>query len=220
LALVAGTGSHCLGIDALGRTARTLGLEYALSDEGSAFYLGDRVLRAVVRACDGRGRPTALVAAVFSSLGVSCLADLFDRVYALASLKQGVASFARHATRAAEQGDPVARGIVEDAAACLVEAVLAVARELGLGEVPCEVIAMGGVLADSDLMRSLLAAGVGRALPAATLHFKEPNSALGAARLARDRPRHDLWRCHERPGPGGRGVSAAAPRRSRRSAGG
>lgn len=58
--LIAGTGSICYARTADGREARSGGWGHLIDDEGSAYALGRDILRAVVRAADGRAPATAL----------------------------------------------------------------------------------------------------------------------------------------------------------------
>ena len=66
--LVAGTGSICCGRSAQGERARSGGYGHLIDDEGSGYALGRDILKAVVRAADGRGSETALTAMVFDAL--------------------------------------------------------------------------------------------------------------------------------------------------------
>ena len=56
--LIAGTGSICYARTADGREARSGGWGHLIDDEGSAYALGRDILRAVVRAADGRAPAT------------------------------------------------------------------------------------------------------------------------------------------------------------------
>ncbi len=53
--VIAGTGSIAYGRDAEGRTARAGGWGFAISDEGSAHWIGRAAIRAVLRAADETG---------------------------------------------------------------------------------------------------------------------------------------------------------------------
>ena len=53
--VIAGTGSIAFGRDAQGRTARAGGWGFAISDEGSAHWIGRAAVRAVLRAADQVG---------------------------------------------------------------------------------------------------------------------------------------------------------------------
>lgn len=198
VALVAGTGSHCLGISSTGSVTRCLGLEYALSDEGSSYYIGDRVLRAIVRSCDGRSsRATILPELAYSRLNIKSLSDLFEFVYRGGRLKQRVAMFARLATKAATLNDQLALEIIDDATSCLGEAVRVVATSLRIHNTPFELFLIGGLLQNSQLVRTQLAKRIADHLPLAKPHVLRTNPAIGAALIARDLPPYDIWACYE-----------------------
>ncbi|MCW3058428.1 MAG: hypothetical protein JWQ02_249, partial [Capsulimonas sp.] len=64
MALIAGTGSACLGINSRGERWFCGGWGAIADDSGSAPWIGLRALQEAVRAEDGRAAPTALQAAV------------------------------------------------------------------------------------------------------------------------------------------------------------
>ncbi|MEH0466183.1 BadF/BadG/BcrA/BcrD ATPase family protein [Streptomyces acidiscabies] len=70
LALIAGTGSVAARVQDRVLVATSGGDGWLLGDDGSGFWIGRRAVRAALRAADGRGRPTSLVAAVGRALGV------------------------------------------------------------------------------------------------------------------------------------------------------
>jgi glucosamine kinase len=82
--VIAGTGSIAYGRDALGNTVRAGGWGFAISDEGSAHWIGRTAITAVLRALDsGEGRdghdkevPSPLLAALLKAWGMASLDDL------------------------------------------------------------------------------------------------------------------------------------------------
>jgi N-acetylglucosamine kinase-like BadF-type ATPase len=66
LALVAGTGAVAARIEKRNQTLVADGNGWLVGDEGSGFWLGREVMRAALRALDGRGPWTILVEAVLS----------------------------------------------------------------------------------------------------------------------------------------------------------
>lgn len=57
IVVIAGTGSIAYGRDARGQTARAGGWGFAISDEGSAHWIGREAVAAVLRAADQRPKP-------------------------------------------------------------------------------------------------------------------------------------------------------------------
>ncbi|MFI7252847.1 BadF/BadG/BcrA/BcrD ATPase family protein [Micromonospora chalcea] len=110
-----GTGSSFMSIDCKGLIRRASGIEFILSDEGSAYDLGWRGLRAGARAADGRElRPTELAAIVPAFFGCT-LEQLGRSLVTSRDVKSAVASFAPVVCDLASQGDLVARQAVADA---------------------------------------------------------------------------------------------------------
>jgi N-acetylglucosamine kinase-like BadF-type ATPase len=184
IVVLAGTGSIAYGADRRGGTARASGLGYLLADEGSGFWLGQRTLRAAVRATDGRGPETKLAALVFEALGVTSLAELAPRFYEEAGAQHRIAALAGLVQRASDAGDAVAAALLEDGAGELSLAARAVARRLDLAGEPYPVVLAGGAFkACPGMVAPLLAA---LDLPEARPARLEVEPACGAVSLALD----------------------------------
>lgn len=116
------------------------GWGYLLGDEGSGFDMGRMALQAVLRARDGRGKPTALTRVCAQKLGEPVW-EAIERLY------QGgrplIASFAPCLIETAESGDEVAADLCHQAARSLYEAILAARRWLDMSV--CPVVMAGSV---------------------------------------------------------------------------
>ncbi|WP_431962455.1 N-acetylglucosamine kinase [Actinacidiphila sp. bgisy160] len=180
--LAIGTGSVAIGIGEDGSYARVDGWGPWLGDEGSGAWIGVTGLRAALRAHDGRGPDTALLAAATRRFG--------DPDTLPAALAAGgnpartAASFAPDVAHAAAAGDRVAGIIVGDAATALGEAVLAAAARI-TGEVLPVTVTGGLTGLGEPLMAPLRAALEGSARP---LSPRPPlgDPLDGARLLARD----------------------------------
>lgn len=160
--LAIGTGSVALGIGEDGSYARVDGWGPWLGDEGSGAWIGAAGLRAALRAHDGRGPDTALLAAAARRFGDP------DRLPAVLAAEgnpaRTAASFAPDVAHAAAAGDDVAHTIVRDAAAALGAAVLAAAARITGDDLPVTVT--GGLTGLGEpLMAPLWAALDGAARP-------------------------------------------------------
>jgi N-acetylglucosamine kinase-like BadF-type ATPase len=131
VALVAGTGSAAFGVGPDGRSATVGGWGHVMGDEGSGHELGRLALRAVTQAADGRGPATALTERLLRELGVHDPIELRRRLYP-APPAPAVAALARVVLQAADDGDPVACRLVEDAARDLAAIVRTCAARVGL----------------------------------------------------------------------------------------
>jgi glucosamine kinase len=143
--LVAGTGVACLAVPEHGEPRILGGHGYLLGDEGGAFWIGRRGIRAVLRAREGRASPTALTPLVHARFGA--LEDVHVRLHDDDRAVNAIAHFAPDVLDAAD-GDAVAARIVAEAAdalSALLDAAVRVAR--GPGE-DVVAIALGGRLLD------------------------------------------------------------------------
>ena len=154
LVVFAGTGAGAAVINAGDIERRADANGYLIGDEGSAVWIGREAVRAVMRAYDGRGRATVLAETVPRALlgeaaepllaalppGITAPtgAPVAGRTWSGSDLPQAIirevyaaqpAAIGRIAplvSAAAEAGDPVAAGIVDEAVSHLLESADAV----------------------------------------------------------------------------------------------
>jgi glucosamine kinase len=144
LVLVAGTGSACYGVNALGQSFLCGGWGAVADDVGSAPWIGVRAIQAAVLAQDGRIPPTRLREIVFDYLQ---LQDPRELIYRLHNQGLDRADFGRLAPLVLEaygSGDAAAAGIVREAVAGLATLVR-VTKDRLFGEANCEMILVGGL---------------------------------------------------------------------------
>lgn len=150
--LVAGTGSSCLARDKSGDLHQVGGWGALLDDDGSAFDLSRRALRALVFAFDGRGPSTALREAIFNQWGISCHNE-FLQALRERSTPGALAGLARSVLDTAAAGDIPAKQVVEEATDGLVTMVQTALRKCG--DPPPPVSLHGGLFA-TDAYREAL----------------------------------------------------------------
>lgn len=182
--VLAGTGAIAYGVDAEGRTARSSGEGWILSDEGSGYWLGREALRAAVRDADGRGPKSLLKDAVYQALGVGSVQQLIPKVYEGPMARHEIAALAGLVESAAGAGDAVAGRLLDEAALELALAARSVARQLGFGDSPFDVVLAGGVFKASPGLAHRL--GPRLELPGARLIPLMVEPAVGAVALAID----------------------------------
>ena len=145
--IVAGTGSIAIGFDESGNIARSGGFGYELDgDEGSAHYIGRKLIHHFTRQIDLREERTLLYDAVMRHfnlkkdlylLGVIMENNLLER--------DGMASLSMLAYELAMKGDPVCIQIFDDSAAELELLVIGLMRQLHFQSRPIKVSYTGGV---------------------------------------------------------------------------
>jgi N-acetylglucosamine kinase len=124
----------------VGRTARVGGWGYIFGDEGSAFDLVRKAVRAALRFEEGWGPPTALrgtlleaagsAGGMSGSGGAGSINELLHRFYTSEFPRARIAAFAPLVDEVALSGDAVARDILNDAAQSLATIAAAVRGQL------------------------------------------------------------------------------------------
>jgi N-acetylglucosamine kinase-like BadF-type ATPase len=163
---IAGTGSIAFGRNSEGLTARAGGWGYAFGDEGGAFDLVRKALRAALRFEEGWGPPTALRDALLAATGTGITQntesdtvhdpgsanDLLHRFYTHEFPRARIAAFAALVDEVALAGDAVARDILNEAAQSLATIASAVREQLFA---PGEIVTMshaGGAFRSAMLL--------------------------------------------------------------------
>lgn len=185
---IAGTGTNCVGRTPDGKRENAGGWSSRLGDEGSGYWIGLHAVRRALNAYD-RDEPTRVLEIVGAIWGTKTLDELVN----LGDSTPGpdFAALAPAISRLAEEGDPVALGVMEQAAADLVSFVLLVREKLRrkhnlTEEVP--VAWTGSVLGKTRMIREAFFAGLHKAapeMPVLDYEVKGIDGALWrAARLA------------------------------------
>jgi len=140
VAIVCGAGVNCVGRATGGRVARYPSLGWETGDWGGAEMLGGDVLFHAARAEDGRGPATVLVEIVRSHFDMS-VADVGEAIHYRRLSHTRLGELGPAVVRAAEEGDAVARMLVERLAE---EIVLMAVRALADLEVEAADVVLGG----------------------------------------------------------------------------
>jgi N-acetylglucosamine kinase-like BadF-type ATPase len=150
---LAGTGSSILGIDAEGKRVKVGGWGPIYGDEGSAYGIAQKCLRAAARSFDGRANETALLAGITNALQLDNFSETVSCIYLEKMESRDIASLCRVAYEIAETGDPTAAEIFCRAGEELAEAAAAAARRLRLDDVEAQFSYQGSVLDSCAMVR-------------------------------------------------------------------
>jgi N-acetylglucosamine kinase-like BadF-type ATPase len=150
--MIAGTGSMAFGRNAQGEKARAGGWGYVFGDEGGAFDLTRRALRASLQSEEGWGEQTALHRLLLDATGAASANHLLHQFYGRLD-RTYIATLASLVTQAAESGDSVAGAILHEAAAKLTWYVIGVYKQLFANTEPVPVAPIGGVF-KNDFFRT------------------------------------------------------------------
>jgi glucosamine kinase len=162
---IAGTGSNCIGRAPDGGRECAGGWSSRLGDEGSGYWIGLHAVRRALNAYD-REQPTRVLETVGQIWGTRTINELVN----LGDSTPGpdFAALAPAISQLAEEGDPVAAGVLKQAATDLVDFVLLVRATLHrkhnlTAEVP--VAWIGSVIGKARLVREPFIAGLRAAAP-------------------------------------------------------
>ncbi|MFH9977865.1 N-acetylglucosamine kinase [Streptomyces sp. NPDC017179] len=187
VAVVCGAGINCVGMLPDGRTARFPALGRVSGDWGGGWGLAEEALWYAARAEDGRGAPTALSRTLPARFGLDSMYALIEALHLghVAHLRRHELAPVLFAT--ADQGDPVARTIVDRQAEEVVAMAAVALARLGLLDEETPVVLGGSVLAArhprlDDAVRGLLADRAPKAVP----RVVTARPVLGAALLGLD----------------------------------
>jgi N-acetylglucosamine kinase-like BadF-type ATPase len=177
---IAGTGTNTVGRAPDGGMECAGGWSSRLGDNGSGYWIGLHAIRRALHAHD-REEPTAILKRVGEIWNTPCIEELVN----LGDSTPGpdFAALAPAINELAEAGDPVAAGVLQQAAADLVDFVLLVRAKLrrkhGFGEeVP--VAWTGSVLERMTMVREAFFAGLKAAAPGMAVNRTATVSLDGA----------------------------------------
>lgn len=184
--LIVGTGAAAFGIDRAGREARAGGWGPLLGDEGSAYWMGLRALRSVVRAHDGRAAQTLLEGPILARLGVDRVDALVHRIYREVA-REEIAALAPVVQQAADVGDGEAQGIIDEAVREFVRAVESVIGRLDLAGEEFRLVLSGGLFKAVPVLRQDFEGIIKKVAPWAKVEELQVEPARGAVSLALER---------------------------------
>ena len=114
--LISGTGSITFATNGEGKIVRSGGWGHRASDEGSGYWIGRQILKAVFRAEDGLEQPTLLKDLVFTKLEIGSIEQLMAWLYQPKYTNAETASISSVLPEAVSKGDEKAIQISQSAA--------------------------------------------------------------------------------------------------------
>jgi N-acetylglucosamine kinase-like BadF-type ATPase len=178
--IIAGTGSNCIGRAPNGSRESAGGWSSRLGDEGSGYWIGLHAIRRALAAYD-REEPTRVLETVGQIWGTKTLDELVN--IGDGTPGPDFAALAPAISQLAEEGDAVAAGVMQQAAADLAETVLLVRKKLRrkhnlTAEVP--VAWIGSVIGKARLVREPFFAALRAAAPELPIRAQEVAGIEGA----------------------------------------
>jgi N-acetylglucosamine kinase-like BadF-type ATPase len=180
--LTVGTGSAAISFNEKGEEIRSGGWGASLDDEGSGYWIGLQALRAVMQSYDGRLPKTKLYDSVLSWLSLSDPLELISWINNVK--KDKIAAIAPIVISLAEQNDPIAQKIVENAATELAKMVWGVWNRLGSSQKYSVKLAFAGGLSQNSFFKAAIVEKLREIEINFTLEEAVPHPLIGAAMVA------------------------------------
>lgn len=183
LALISGTGSNCYGRNQQGQSAKVSGLDFLLADQGSGYNIGWHVLKAAAKSYDGRGPKTILEQLLCEHFHVEDIEHLKARIYTPPLTKPEIAELSKVCHQALDQGDQVAKMIIDYQIREMMIMINTVAKKLAFDGTNFDCVLTGGVI-QVDYVKQHLQAAISQKFPQAKVVFPEKEPVYGALKLA------------------------------------
>jgi len=143
--VVCGTGTNAAGRAPDGREIILPGLGYISGDWGGGGEISQEIIRLVMRAWDGRGKPTVLLQMVLDSLGVSSPELLLQMLYHKRVEERQLLGLVPLLFEAAYAGDEVACQLVREVGTEVGSTARTLIRRLSLQDKDVEVVLGGSI---------------------------------------------------------------------------
>ena len=182
IVLNVGTGTFAVGRDLNGQAVRVGGHGPLLGDEGSAYDIGRRAMIAALRASDRGSRDSPLAARILHDLRAPDWEELQLRVYRVPD--EVFPRIYPVVTAAADEGDPEARMLLQDAAEELAGLVADLMERLKLKDDKFLLVKSGGMTGHSAYFDKLLDERLQFVAPKAQFGKLQVTAAQAAARMA------------------------------------
>ncbi|HLJ86646.1 MAG TPA: BadF/BadG/BcrA/BcrD ATPase family protein [Candidatus Angelobacter sp.] len=179
--VAAGTGSIAYGRNAQGEAARVGGWGSAISDEGSAHWIGREAVAAAVRSYDA-GRRDGLVSTLEQRWNVHCPKEIVQLIHSTAP--PDFAGLAALVTKLAEEGEACALAITERAGSDLARLGITAAERLRFDAEAAHFAVAGGVFRGSSAVRQSFRKSLLEIFPRAAIRLDVVRPALGAVSFA------------------------------------
>lgn len=187
---IAGTGSIAYGRNAAGQSARAGGWGFAISDEGSGYWIGRTAVSALMRARDEQevaAENSPLLAGILKSWELQNVEQLI--LAANATPARDFAALFPVVLAAGDSGDPVAQDVLQGAGTELALLARVVGAQLFRDAASVPVAMSGGVFTNSVRVREAFQERLRAELPAVTVREEMVAPVYGAlARAHRRRP--------------------------------
>ncbi|MFC7688038.1 N-acetylglucosamine kinase [Ureibacillus sp. GCM10028918] len=173
--LISGTGSIVFGTDGKSKLVRTGGWGHRASDEGSGYWIGRQILKAIFRAEDELEPPTILKKILLEKLQIRSMDQLMAWLYQPDYTNAQTASISSVLQEAVSLGDEKAIHIAQSAAKELFSLVKATVTKLQYEDEAFKLFLNGGILKHDPYIRNSLQQMIHRTYPHMTIVLCKDN---------------------------------------------
>jgi len=187
--VIAGTGSIAYGRDAEGKTARAGGWGFAVSDEGSAHWIGRMAVASILRQVDelGARRSVQPASRLFQEVRSTWRVESYEELARAANQRSNFAELLPAVTAAANAGDELAEEVLTRAGRELGELARIVLLTLFPNDTSPKSVAMvGGVFRHANQTREVFCSEIQAAHRHVSVSSKIVEPVSGALQLARN----------------------------------
>ncbi len=185
IAVVCGTGINAVGVRADGATARFPALGNISGDWGGGWHLGEQAMWHAARGDDGRGPHTSLEQVIPAVYGLGSIREVIEALHFERLPIADLHRLAFDLLDAADDGDTVARAVVDRQVEEIVTMARVAMERLDLLDSAVPVVLGGGILAAGrGRLIEDVSAGLAITAPKATIELVRERPILGAALLA------------------------------------
>ncbi len=181
LLLIAGTGAICYGKNNIGDIVRVSGWGHLVGDEGSAYSIGIKIIRAVMKAYDGRAEATLLSKLLLTELGFSNEEEIITHIYRPQFTKEHIAALAVLIEEGIKNNDNISLKIANETVDDLTEAASSASSKLGFKDKDFRLIIDGSVLLNNSYIRNGFINNISKELKYVQVTTREKEAAYGAA---------------------------------------
>lgn len=184
IVVICGTGCNVYGKNAYGEGAMAGNWGHFLGDKGSGYHLAKRFFEAVVAAYDGTAETTQLTQKLEQRLNIKSPKDILDWYNETKPSIHIISDFAPVVIETAEEGDQVAKELVDKSITELGKAMLAVIKKLKMENEANRIVICGGLF-ENKYFRAVFEGHVTALIKRSRIIKPLVSQAVGAALMAK-----------------------------------
>jgi len=181
IVVIAGTGAIAMGLRGE-KVAISGGWDWLIGDQGSAFWVGKKVLEEIGKALDGRRKDFELRKFIFKKLRIKKEVDLYNNFYCEDFVTK-VASISKFVDQFSKKGDKFSKEILIEAAKEVSKMTISVIKKLNFEKEKFPVVFVGGMF-KSEIFREEIKKEIKKFARKANFIVLKKKPVVGAVKLA------------------------------------